>query len=421
MVYKLSDICTITKGNIGIMKAIPGEFAMITLGEEDKTHNEFQFDAKAVIIPLVSSTGHGHASMKRVKYYEGKFSLGNILCAVIPKDETKVNTKYLHIYLHENRERLLVSLMKGAANVSLPIKRLDNVEVIVPNMKRQLEIVELEKIISEKNDLLINKFSNQSQLLSQLRQSILQEAIQGKLTEKWRSENKNTEPASELLKRIKSEKEKTAKKGKKTELPEITANETPFELPQGWVWTILDVVADFKNGKAHEQFIDPNGNYILINSKFVSTNGEVIKNTNNLLLPMFKDEIAMVMSDVPSGRALARCFLIDENDKYSLNQRIGGLTCLEGIDPKYLVLVLDRNQHYLNFDDGKKQTNLTKNEILTCPIPLPPLSEQHAIVAQVEVLLDKCNALQAEIESLSTHSKTLLKALFNETFATETV
>jgi type I restriction enzyme S subunit len=68
------------------MKAISGPFTMITLGETDKTHNEFQFDAKAVIIPLVSSTGHRHASMKRVKYFEGKFALGNILCAVIPNE-----------------------------------------------------------------------------------------------------------------------------------------------------------------------------------------------------------------------------------------------------------------------------------------------------------------------------------------------
>ncbi len=74
--YKLGDICTITKGKTGIMNAIDGQYTMVTLGEENKTHNEYQFDVKAVINPLVSSTGHGHASMKRVKYIEGKFALG---------------------------------------------------------------------------------------------------------------------------------------------------------------------------------------------------------------------------------------------------------------------------------------------------------------------------------------------------------
>lgn len=135
MKYRLGDICTITKGATGIMKAIPGDYTMIALGEMDKTHIEYQFDAKAVIIPLVSSTGHGHASMKRVKYFEGKFALGNILCAVIPNDENFVLAKYLHIYLHWNREELLVSQMKGMANVSLPMNRIADVMVTVPGIE----------------------------------------------------------------------------------------------------------------------------------------------------------------------------------------------------------------------------------------------------------------------------------------------
>jgi len=264
-----------------------------------------------------------------------------------------------------------------------------------------------------------NENTKQLNLLSSLRQSILQEAIQGKLTAEWREQNPNIEPAAELLKRIKAEKEKLVKEKKikqEKPLPAISENEIPFELPEGWVWAILDEVALFKNGKAHEQFIDSNGDFILINSKFVSTNGAVKKHTNELLLPMYENEIAIVMSDVPGGRALSRCFLIDNNNKYSLNQRIGGLICFAGIYPKYLLIVLDRNQHYLNFDDGKKQTNLTKNEILTCPIPLPPFKEQQAIVSKVETLLGKCSQLQAEIENQNAHSKNLLKALFNETF-----
>ncbi|MBL0202405.1 MAG: restriction endonuclease subunit S [Chitinophagaceae bacterium] len=150
MKYRLGDICTITKGETGIMKAIPGAYTMVALGEADKTHNEFQFDTKAVIIPLVSSTGHGHASMKRVKYQEGKFALGSILCAVIPKDENIVLAKYLHIYLHWNREELLVSQMKGMANVSLPMNKIADVLVTVPGVEKQQEIIDLEVQLVEK-------------------------------------------------------------------------------------------------------------------------------------------------------------------------------------------------------------------------------------------------------------------------------
>ena len=60
---KLGEVCAIQKGNVGIMKAIPGEFPLVVLSEERKTHHKFQFDDEAVVIPLISSTGHGHRSM----------------------------------------------------------------------------------------------------------------------------------------------------------------------------------------------------------------------------------------------------------------------------------------------------------------------------------------------------------------------
>ena len=233
MKYRLGDICTITKGATGIMKAIPGPYTMIALGETDKTHIEYQFDTKAVIIPLVSSTGHGHASMKRVKYCEGKFALGNILCAVIPNDESFVLAKYLHIYLHWNREELLVSQMKGMANVSLPMNRIADVMVTVPSIDKQREIIELEKQLVEKELKADNLFADQLTQLENLNQAILQEAVQGKLV----PQDPKDEPASELLKRIKAEKAKSGKKEKP--LPPIKPEDIPFEIPENWEWCRL--------------------------------------------------------------------------------------------------------------------------------------------------------------------------------------
>jgi len=259
----------------------------------------------------------------------------------------------------------------------------------------------------------------QKQQITDLKQAILQEAIQGKLTQEWREQNPATEPASELLEHIKAEKEqliKNKKIRKEKPLPPIIGNEIPFVIPNNWIWCILDEVTLFKNGKAHEQFVDADGKYVLINSKFVSTNGEKVKYTGNLMMPMFVDEIAIVMSDVPNGRALSRCFIIDENDKYSLNQRIGGIVPINGIFPKYLLYLLDRNKHYLSFNDGKKQTNLKKSQIMSCPIPLPPFEEQKAIVEKIESLMQKCNALEQEITQSEQHANMLMQAVLKEAF-----
>ena len=102
---KLGEVCLIEKGNIGILKAIPGEFPLVVTSEERKTHNEFQFDGEAVIIPLVSGTGHGHASIKRIHFQTGKFAVGSILCAVIPKDKSILSAEFLYRYLDLKKEK----------------------------------------------------------------------------------------------------------------------------------------------------------------------------------------------------------------------------------------------------------------------------------------------------------------------------
>ena len=427
MIYKLGDICTITKGETGIMKAIPGEYAMITLGEENKTHNEYQFDAKAVIVQLVSTTGHGHASMKRVKYFEGKFALGTILCALIPKDETKVNAKYLQIYLHENRERLLVSLMKGAANVSLPIKRLDNVEVVIPSMKIQLEIVEFEKFISNKRLQFSNEYVIQTQLLSQFRQSILQEAIQGKLTAEWRSQNPNTEPAAELLKRIKAEKEKLVKEKKikqEKPLPAINENEIPFELPEGWVWCRLGEIcnrihhgynASAKPEKRDVRLLritDIQENQV--NWDIVPGCDYTLSDLENYLLD--KNDIVIART----GGTIGKTFLVQDIPVKSLfaSYLIRAIPSKE-IFARYLKSFMESPTYWQKLYDaawGAGQPNVNGTSLSYLVVSLPPLSEQQAIVAKVEALLGKCSQLQVEIEKLNAFSKDLLKALFYEIF-----
>ncbi|WP_394906707.1 restriction endonuclease subunit S [uncultured Mesonia sp.] len=166
-------------------------------------------------------------------------------------------------------------------------------------------------------------------------------------------------------------------------------------IPEEWKILKLEDVARFKNGKGHEKLIDEDGDFYLVNSKFVSTEGLVFKKTNSQLVPLEKDNIAIVMSDIPNGRAIAKCFYVNESNKYTLNQRIGGLTT-KGIDSKYLFYSLNRNRYYLKFDDGVKQTNLRKQQVLDCPLRIPPLPEQQKI-ANILNTWDKAIAAQEQL------------------------
>lgn len=107
-------------------KAIPGEYPLVTTGEDRKSHNECQFDGEAVCIPLVSSTGHGHASIKRIQLSRWKIRL-NILAAAIPNDMSIVSTKYLYFYLNNFKDDVVVPLMKELNfNVTLSIASIKN-------------------------------------------------------------------------------------------------------------------------------------------------------------------------------------------------------------------------------------------------------------------------------------------------------
>ena len=131
-----------------------------------------------------------------------------------------------------------------------------------------------------------------------------------------------------------------------------------------WEQRKLREVAEYRNGKAHENEIDDDGEYIVVNSKFVSTNGKIKKFSNVQNEPLYKNEIAFVLSDVPNGRAIARTFLVDKSGKYTLNQRIAGITPHEDTDPYYLYIKMNRNAYFLKFDDGNKQTNLSIKDVL---------------------------------------------------------
>lgn len=154
-------------------------------------------------------------------------------------------------------------------------------------------------------------------------------------------------------------------------------------------------VAYFQNGKGHEKNIDENGSFIVINSKFISTNGAVKKYCNDQLVPLFKEDILIVMSDLPNGKALAKTFFVTEDNKYTLNQRIGRITVKEGGEllPSFVNHFLNRNKQLTKYDNGTDQTNLRKAQILDVVIPILPLEQQHRIVS----ILDKFETLTNSI------------------------
>lgn len=146
---KIKDVCSYEKGKFPTQKTPDGPYPFVVTAEKRKTSDEYQFDGKAVCVPLISSTGHGHASMKRIHYQEGKFALANLLFALFAKDESQLSMKYLYHILSPKLKELFVPLMKGTANVGMKMSDAVEVEFPLPPLDKQLEIVQ--QIEKQKN------------------------------------------------------------------------------------------------------------------------------------------------------------------------------------------------------------------------------------------------------------------------------
>ena len=173
-------------------------------------------------------------------------------------------------------------------------------------------------------------------------------------------------------------------------------------IPEDWDVLPLNKVANFKNGVAHEDCVCESGKYVLVNSKFISSEGLSEKMSRDCRQPAVENDILMVMSDVPNGKAIAKCYLVNASGRYTVNQRICILSS-QLVNSKYLFYKLNRNPFYLSFDDGAKQTNLRRQDVLDCLLAIPAEAEQTAIanvLSDSDALIDALEQLIAKKQAI---------------------
>ena len=141
--FRISELCGLTKGSYPTLRTQPGDYPLVVTADFRRSADGWDITGPAVCIPLISSTGHGDAAINRVHYQEGRFALANLLVALTPKKDAPVIAKYLYFLLGAQKEKLLVPLMMGTANVSLKPKDIADVEIKLPPIADQQRIVEL--------------------------------------------------------------------------------------------------------------------------------------------------------------------------------------------------------------------------------------------------------------------------------------
>ena len=176
-------------------------------------------------------------------------------------------------------------------------------------------------------------------------------------------------------------------------------------IPVDWDCLPLIDCVYYIHGKAHEQYIEEYGKYIVVNSKFISTDGNVKKFSNISFCTAITGDVLTVLSDLPNGKALAKCFVVNKNNTFAVNQRVCIWRPKSNIESKYLFYVLNRNRYFLSLNDGVSQTHILNHHIEKCRIQLPAtkieqtyiataLSNIDELISQTEKLIEKKNAIK---------------------------
>jgi restriction endonuclease S subunit len=313
----------------------------------------------------------------------------------------------------------------GSVRERLYFQNLAKIEIELPAFKDQKRIA---ASLNKKKELMEQLYKESRYLerdLSLLRNCILQQAVQGKLTK----QSKDDEPADKLLQRIKAEKQKLIAAGKlkkEKELPPITEKEIPFELPKGWVWCRLGEVGEINprndfDDKKEASFIP----MTLISAGF----GEVPKFEKRKWKDIKNGFTHFAENDVAVAK-ITPCF---ENSKAGIftglvNGIGAGTTELhifrqvnKAIFSEYVYMFF-KSPNFLKEGESKMtgsagQKRVPSDYIRSCLFPLAPTAEQHRIITKVQHLMIMVNQLEQQVAQSQTQTEQLLQAVLKEAFS----
>ena len=223
----------------------------------------------------------------------------------------------------------------------------------------------------------------------QLKKSILQQAVEGKLV----PQDPSDEPASILLKKIDEERQRLIKEGKikkQKKLPEITEDEIPFDIPESWSWQRLGEITRNHGQKKPDNlfsYIDIGSDNIISPENAPSRARKIVK---------YGDIIYATVRPY-----LHNMCIIDRNFKYEpiVSTGFAVLKCYEGVNNKYLFYYLQSPAFdvYANSTEnsrGVAYPAINDKKLFSSAIPIPPLAEQKRIVEKIEEILPYCEMLK---------------------------
>lgn len=253
--------------------------------------------------------------------------------------------------------------------------------------------------------------------IQKLRELILELAVRGRLV----PQDPNDEPASVLLEKIAKEKARLVREGKikkPKKLPEITEEEKPFELPEGWEWVKLGQLMEMFNGKAFKQSDWKSEGLPIVRIQNLNDPAAPFNHFDGDIEEKHKIDNGTFLISWSGTPGTSFGAFIWNRGSAVLNQHINKCVLFgDTNDPDYIRVAVNGCMDHLiqKAQGGVGLKHVTKSTLNNVVFGLPPLAEQHRIVAKVDELMFLCDRLEQEqTDSLDAHQilvETLLRVL----------
>ena len=295
---------------------------------------------------------------------------------------------------------------RGVGNKNWVLDAIASTMVVFPPLSEQKRIVQKIKELLPYVDRYATAYEKlerfNAKFPEDMKKSILQYAIQGKLVEQRPEEG----TGEELYQQIQAEKqhliaEKKIKKEKP--LPEIAENEIPFDIPESWKWVRLNNIAESIVDCPHStpKYLDMETEYCTIDTNCIDGKGDITKwryvdadtyTARIARLTPQKDDIVYTREG-----SICRAAILPEGPKVCLGQRVMLIRSANGVFPQFIRRLLMSPMVIRKLTEqqkgiGAKHVNVS--DVCNLILPLPPLAEQERIVAKLEEILPLCERLK---------------------------
>lgn len=425
----IEELFDFEKGTLQSSKCTAGKYIFITAADEWKTHENFTHDCEALVFAMGAS-----GSLGRTHYVKGKFISSDLCFILTPKKGLKLDMSFYHRLFNFLRQDVVKKTATGTSKLAINRTNFGAYRMPYFDYDHQLSFRDKMKSIANNTNDFLNEIDYQFAVLKQFRQSILQEAIEGKLTTEWRKQNHDLisgdNHASKLFEKIKVEKEQLiASHLIKKETTQEPAYSFPITTPEEWIsCRIIDISKQVTDGTHVTPTYVKEGNIFLSAQnvkpfRFIPANHQFI---TKAAFDYYRKNRVPEKGDLliaRVGAGIGETAVIDHDVEFAFYVSLGLIKIFKQyLNPHYLAIVFN-SPYGVAYSKGNISSggtsagNYNLGRIRAFEIPLPSFAEQQAIVDRVNKIMAMIDELETQVSERKDHSEMLMQSVLREAFA----